>query len=80
MPAPMDPDKRAYFDAVAAAYDQQSHGGPMSGTYPAAGCSIKFSGLTIVKSKPPPNSLSAGPCFISPPRGFLTEESGVERR
>ena len=36
-----------------------------------------FSGLTIAKSKPPPNSLHLGPCFIAPPQGFLTEESQI---
>lgn len=71
-------EKRAYYDAVAAAYDQQSHGPPMAGHTPGPGCSIKFSGLTIVKSKPPPHSLHLGPCFIAPPQGFLTEESRVE--
>ena len=70
-------EKRAYYDAVAAAYAQQSHGPPMAGLQPGVGCSIKFSGLTIIKSKPPPNSLHLGPCFIAPPQGFLTEESGV---
>lgn len=75
--ANVDPLKRAYFDAVAAAYAQQTRGPPMAGRSPGIGCSIKFSGLKIVGSKAPPNTLSLGPCFISPPQGFLTEESGI---
>lgn len=80
MPAPMDPDKRAYFDAVAAAYDQQNHGGNMAGRYASVGCSVLFSGLKLVKAKPPPHGLKLGglPCYIIPPQGMFTEESGVE--
>jgi hypothetical protein len=70
-------EKRAYYDAVAAAYSQQSHGPPMAGLQPGVGCSIKFSGLTIAKAKPPPYSLHLGPCFIAPSQGFLTEESQI---
>ena len=67
----------AYYDAVADAYWQQTHGPPMAGRNPRVGCSIKFSGLKPVGSKPPPHSLHLGPCFVSPPQGFLTEESGI---
>ncbi len=63
-------EKRAYYDAVAAAYDQQAHGPPMAGHLPGIGCST---------GKAPPNSLKLGPCFISPPQGFLTEESGIPK-
>jgi hypothetical protein len=77
---PMDPDKRAYFDAVVAAYDQQSHGGPMAGSNPTVGCSMLLSGLKLVKAKPPPHGLKLGPlpCYIIPPQGMFTEESGIE--
>ncbi|MGZ3366681.1 MAG: hypothetical protein ACXWKY_18680 [Caulobacteraceae bacterium] len=70
----MDADKQAYYAAVADAYDQQTHGPPMAGHTPGVGCSVKFSGLKVAKSKPPPHSLSLGPCFLAPPQGFLTEE------
>jgi hypothetical protein len=73
----MSSDKEAYYAAVADAYAQQSHGPPMAGHTPGVGCSVKFSGLKIVKSKPPPNSLSLWPCFLAPPQGFLTEESRI---
>jgi hypothetical protein len=80
MQAPMEPDKRAYFDAVAAAYDQQNHGGNMAGQYASVGCSVLFSGLKLVKAKPPPHGLKLGPlpCYIIPPQGMFTEESGIE--
>lgn len=62
-------EKRAYYDAVAAAYDQQSHGPPMAGRLPGPVCGGK-----------PPHSLKIGPlpCYIAPPQGFLTEESGLD--
>ena len=79
MPAPMDPDKRAYFDAVAAAYEQQNHGDPMAGQYASVGCSVLFSGLKLAKAKPPPHGLKLGPlpCYVIPPQGMFTEESGI---
>jgi hypothetical protein len=62
-------EKRAYYDAVAAAYDQQSHGPPMAGRHPEIHC-------TGIR---PAHSLKIGalPCYVTPPQGFLTEESGV---
>ena len=62
-------EKRAYYDAVAQAYDQQSHGPPMAGRNPGFACGGKQ-----------PHSLRLGPlpCFITPPQGFLTEESGLD--
>jgi hypothetical protein len=73
----MSTEKQAYYGAVADAYGQQSHGPPMAGHTVGVGCSIKFSGLAIVKTRPPPNSLRLGPCFLAPPQGFLTEESRI---
>lgn len=61
--------KRAYYDAVASAYNQQSHGPPMAGRNPGFACGGR-----------PAHSLKLGPlpCFITPPQGFLTEESGID--
>jgi hypothetical protein len=65
-------EKRAYYDAVAAAYDQQSHGPPMAGRNPGFACAST--------TRAPAHSLKLGPlpCFITPPQGFLTEESGLK--
>jgi hypothetical protein len=67
----MGADKELYYDAVAAAYAQQSHGPPMAGRHPEVHCS----------AGKPPNSLKLGPlpCYVTPPQGFLTEESGIPR-
>jgi hypothetical protein len=67
----MGADKQAYYAAVAEAYDQQNHGPPMAGRHPEVHCSgIK-----------PANSLKIGPlpCYVTPPQGFLTEESAIPR-
>ena len=69
----MDPDKRTYYDAVADAYWQQSHGPPTAGRNPGFSCSAG-------KSKGGPGTLSLGPCVFTPGQGFLTEETGVPRR
>lgn len=73
----MSSAKEAYYGAIADAYWQQSHGPPMAGHTPGVGCSVQFSGLKVGRSKPPPHSLSLGPCFLAPPQGFLTEETRV---
>jgi hypothetical protein len=69
----MDPDKRTYYDAVADAYWQQSHGPPMAGGRPGFSCSAG-------KAKGGPGTFSLGPCVFTPGQGFLTEETGVPRR
>lgn len=95
LPAPIDPGKRAYYDAVAQAYD---HGGPMvpltarggagmfdadasanSGHGPRVGCSVKFGPNARKAPKGPPNALRAGPCFIQPPNGSLTPEADLRK-
>jgi hypothetical protein len=95
LPAPIDPDKRAYYDAVAEAYAQ---GGPVvpltarggagmfdvepgggSGHGPRVGCSVKFGPNAGKAPKGPPNALRAGPCFIQPPVGSLTPEVDIPR-
>ena len=67
----MGADKELYYDAVAAAYAQQNHGPPMAGRHPEVHCS----------AAKPANSLKIGPlpCYVTPPQGFLTEESGIPR-
>ena len=65
--------KRAYYDAVAQAYDQQAHGPPMAGRTPGGSCGLgrSKSGNTA------PGSLRIGPCTVWIGQGFLTEESGI---
>jgi hypothetical protein len=95
LPAAIDPGKRAYYDAVAQAYD---NGGPMvpltargaagmfdadasanSGHGPRVGCSVKFGPNARKAPKGPPNALRAGPCFIQPPNGSLTPEADIPK-
>lgn len=95
LPAPIDPGKRAYYDAVAQAYD---NGGPMvpltppgaagmldappsynNGHGPRVGCSVKFGPNARKAPKGPPNALRAGPCFIQPPNGSLTPEADLRK-
>jgi hypothetical protein len=69
----MDPGKQAYYDAVADAYWQQTHGPPMAGHLPSVTCVLP--GMPIKK---PTKGLKFGPCVVNPPQGFLTEESGLD--
>ncbi len=72
IPAPMAPEKRAWFDASLAAY--HSPGSP-----PMLGCALAFGGPKGSRSRKPPHSIKFGPlpCYLIPPKGFLTEESVV---
>ncbi|MGR4866695.1 hypothetical protein [Caulobacter sp. LARHSG274] len=95
LPAPIDPGKRAYYDAVAAAYDDHAPMVPLtargaagmfdvpasanSGHGPRIGCSVKFGPNAGKAPKGPPNALRAGPCFIQPPVGSLTPEVDIPR-
>ncbi len=71
------PEKRAYYDAVVKAYtDPTATAHP-----PGIGCALPFG---IPKGwKPshrnPPHSLKLGPlpCYVLPPKGFLTEEADI---
>lgn len=75
IPAPMDPGKRAWFDATHAAYTSK---GPMDGALPVPiGCKVFFGGPK--KKFKPAHSLKVPglPCYVIPPRGVLTEESAV---
>ncbi len=69
----MATEKQAYYDAVADAYWQQTHGPPMAGHLPSVTCVLP--GMPIKK---PPKGLKLGPCVVNPPQGFLTEESGLD--
>jgi hypothetical protein len=68
------PEKRAYYDAVVKAYQDPAH-------LPGVVCAVPFG---IPKGwKPshrnPPHSLKLGPlpCYVIPPKGFLTEEADI---
>lgn len=72
---PIDPGKRAWFDAAHAAYALNPD--PMDGATPVFGCAVRFGGPH--KKFKPPHSLKVPglPCYLIPPRGKLTEESAV---
>ncbi len=71
-PAPIAPEKRAWFDAIVRARQQP-------GRPPMLGCGISFSGIKPVKPRKPAHSLQLGPlpCFILPPKGSLTEDVDI---
>ncbi len=72
IPAPIDPEKRAWFDASLAAYHSPGHA-------PGVACRLPFGPKPKKKDRGPAHSLKLGPlpCYLIPPQGFLTEESGV---
>lgn len=87
-PAPMDPEKRAYYDAVAAA-------GPSGGTYgdtppgavsPGAAygrllnCSIKFGPGARSKDRQGEVRLGRTPCVVPAQGSFFTPEASVRKR
>jgi hypothetical protein len=95
LPATIDPDKRAYYAAVAEAYRNRGQmiqlnargGNGMFavddsihlGHGPRVGCSVKFGPNARKAPKGPPNALRLGPCFIQPPNGSLTPEADLEK-
>lgn len=95
LPAPIDPAKRAYYDAVAEAYRDPGQMIPLtargaggmfaeersvhSGHGPRVGCSVKFGPNAGKAPKGPPNALRAGPCFIQAPTGSLTPEGDIRK-
>lgn len=95
LPAPIDPEKRAYYDAVAEAYRDPGQMVPLTargaggifgaersvhlGHGPLVGCSVKFGPNADKAPKGPANALRAGPCFIQPPNGSLTPEADIRR-
>jgi hypothetical protein len=93
--APIDPAKRAYYDAVAEAYRNRGQSVPLNarggngmfdvddsvfpGHGPRVGCSVKFGPNAARTPKGPPNALRAGPCFIQPPNGSLSPEVDIRK-
>ena len=93
--APIDPDKRAYYDAVAEAYRDPGQMVPLTargaggvfgaersvhlGHGPLVGCSVKFGPNARKAPKGPANALRAGPCFIQPPNGSLSPEADIRK-
>lgn len=91
IPAPIDPRKRAYYDAVAAAKKPDRQPVPqvatgslgmfdtdprgVSGHPPGIGCRIPFG--PGKKPELPSHWLSLGPCYIAPPQGPLTVEADI---
>ncbi|WP_374473167.1 hypothetical protein [Phenylobacterium sp.] len=91
IPAPIDPAKRAYYEAVAQAKAPDGAPTPqsapgrgglfdpdlrgMKGHGPQVGCALQFG--PGKKSKGPPNALKLGPCFINPPAGSLSPDVDV---
>jgi hypothetical protein len=91
IPAPIDPLKRAYYDAVAAAKKPDGQPVPqratgslgmfdtdprgVSGRPPGIGCRIPFG--PGKKSDLPSHWLSLGPCYIAPPQGPLSVEADI---
>jgi hypothetical protein len=73
IPAPIAPEKRAWFDATLAAYRKPGH--------PAGDvCGVLIDGLRLVKPRTPPHALKLGslPCFVIPPKSAFSEEADVE--
>ena len=73
IPAPIAPEKRAWFDAAQAARTSTSHP-------PGFVCGMLIDGLRLVRPKAPPHALQLGsaPCFVIPPKWVLTQEADVE--
>ncbi len=71
-PAPIAPEKRAWFDASVASHNEPGH-------LPAFGCAMGFDGLKLIKPRAPPHSVKLGPlpCFIVPPKGPFDDDVDV---
>ena len=82
-----------YAAVAQAYWEQSSHGPPMAGHMPGIGCGIPLASIPLLggadinknhlaKKKQetgPPNSLKLGPlpCYLMPPQGLFSEESGL---
>jgi hypothetical protein len=91
IPAPLEPAKRAYYDAVAAAKKPDGQPVPQraigslgmfdtdprgrTGHGPGIGCHIPFG--PGKKRELPSHWLTLGPCYIAPPQGPLTVEADI---
>ncbi len=87
--APMDPDKRAYFDELAAAGASggKGYGDPTpKGVSPGAAyfrvlnCSVTFGGGKKEKDRQGMVRLGKTPCYIPLQGSFFTPEAGVHKR
>ena len=77
----LPPEKRRYYDAVVQAYAFRQDPALIDPTAHSIvlGCSIPFGvprGWKPSRERPP-HALRLGPCFIGPPKGFLTEEADL---
>jgi len=91
IPAPLNPLKRAHYDAVVEAKKPDGQPVPQqppgslgmfdadhrgrTGHPPAIGCRVPFG--PGKKPKLPSNWLTLGPCYIAPPQGPLTVEADI---
>ena len=73
IPAPIAPEKRAWFDAVLAARKAPDHP-------PGFVCGMLINGIHLVKPRTPPHALKLGPlpCYVVPPKWGITEEADVQ--
>ena len=71
-PAPIAPEKRAWFDAAV-----QARTGP--GRPGGLGCAMVFGDGRFRPARPPAHALKLGPlpCYVIPPRGSLTADADV---
>lgn len=87
-PAPMDPEKRAYYDAVVAAGPSgRSYGDPKPGGAQPDGdyfrvlnCSIKFGAGAKPKDRQGELRLGKTPCHVPVQGSFFTPEASVRKR
>ena len=73
IPAPIAPEKRAWFEAVLASRKAPDHP-------PGFVCGMLINGIHLVKPKTPPHALKLGPlpCYVVPPKWGITEEADVQ--
>ena len=71
-PAPMEPEKRAWLDASAAAHNALPHP-------PGIGCAVLFSGTKLYKARRPQGAIKLGPlpCYALPSRSALGDDIGL---
>jgi hypothetical protein len=72
LPAPIAPEKRAWFDAILAARARPDHP-------PGFVCGVLIDGIHLKIPKTPPHSLKFGPlpCYVVPPKWGVTEDADV---
>lgn len=72
IPAPIAPEKRAWFDAILASRRAPDHP-------PGFVCGVLIDGIHLRIPKTPPHALKLGPvpCYVVPPKWGVTEEADV---